>query len=269
MTQVNREIGNIIRELRGSAGMSQEDLAARMGVVRPVVTQIEAGARKVSAEEIVKLKAVFDVSAEVLLGVEKLPEVVLPAQTPVKPQKAVERISVPQKNLTKFKEVLLYILNKVGARPSVGETVIYKLLYFIDFNYYEKYEEQLVGATYLKNTYGPTPMEFRKIVDRMTADGEIEPVTSKYFKFRQKKYLPRRKADLSGLSGRELEVINDVLRRLGDMTAKEISAYSHEDVPWKTAADGKPINYEAVFYRTPAYSVRNECDELPTCSAAS
>ena len=46
-------------------------------------------------------------------------------------------------------------------------TVLYKLLYFIDFDYYEKFEDQLVGATYIKNHFGPTPVEFKKIVDSL------------------------------------------------------------------------------------------------------
>ncbi len=51
-----------------------------------------------------------------------------------------------KKTCGKFKEVLLYILGKVGSLPNVGETVIYKLLYFIDFDYFEMYEEQLIGS---------------------------------------------------------------------------------------------------------------------------
>ena len=69
------------------------------------------------------------------------------------------------KNLGKFKEVLLYVLNKVGSKPNIGETVLYKLLYFIDFDFYEKYEERLIGASYIKNHYGPTPAEFKEIID--------------------------------------------------------------------------------------------------------
>ena len=65
-------------------------------------------------------------------------------------------------------------LGKVGAKPNVGETVLYKLLYFIDFNYYEKYEEQLIGATYIKNHHGPTPIEFQAIVNEMIEKKEIE-----------------------------------------------------------------------------------------------
>ena len=171
------------------------------------------------------------------------------------------RISVPQKNLQKFKEVLLYILNKVGAKENIGETVIYKLLYFIDFDFYEKYEEQLIGATYIKNKYGPTPVEFVKIVERMMADKEIEKVKSEYFNFPQTKYLPCRKPDLAKLMANEIEVIDDVLNRLSEMNGSQISAYSHSDVPWMTTADGDAIEYESVFYRMLPYSVRAYAEE--------
>lgn len=67
------------------------------------------------------------------------------------PQKeTTERINVPQENLQKFKEVLLYILEKIGARSNVGEAAMCKLLYFIDFDYYEKFEEQLMSFVYFK-----------------------------------------------------------------------------------------------------------------------
>ena len=134
--------------------------------------------------------------------------------------------------------------------------MIYKLLYFIDFDFYEKYEEQLIGATYVKNHYGPTPIEFKKIVRKMIDDQEIITVKDSYFSYPQTKYLPKRKADLSGLRANESELIDSVLNKLSDMNATQISDYSHNDVPWLTTEDGKIIEYEAVFYRTPMYSVR-------------
>ncbi|MDP2363098.1 MAG: Panacea domain-containing protein, partial [Ignavibacteria bacterium] len=167
------------------------------------------------------------------------------------------RISVPQKNLKKFKEVLLYILNKVGAKPNIGETVLYKILFYIDFDYYERYEEQLIGATYIKNHFGPTPKEFVKIVEKMENDKELMRVKDKYFSHPQTKYLPLREPDLSVVSGREIELIDEVLNKLSDMNANQISEYSHNDVPWLTTDEGKVIPYESVFYRTPPYSVRN------------
>jgi transcriptional regulator with XRE-family HTH domain len=250
------KIGHRIKELREKAGISQDALAQKMKLPRPAISQIESGARKIATDELIKLSEIFHVTVDGLLNPGKEPEVRLPEEKAGKAAKPQMRISVPQKNLQKFKEVLLYILNKVGAKENIGETVIYKLLYFIDFDFYEKYEEQLVGATYIKSKYGPTPVEFVKIVEKMIKDEEIEKVKSEYFKLQQTKYLPRRKADLAKLTAAEIEVVDDVLNRLSEMNAGQISAYSHNDVPWMTTQDGEAIEYESVFYRTPPYSVR-------------
>jgi len=78
----------------------------------------------------------------------------------------------------------------------------------------------------------------------------------------QKKYLPRRKADLSVFSAREKELIDTEIERFKDFNASKIKEYSHKDVPWMGAVDLQPISYEAVFYRTPEFSVRQYDDEL-------
>ncbi|MEA3307418.1 MAG: Panacea domain-containing protein, partial [Elusimicrobiota bacterium] len=171
-------------------------------------------------------------------------------------------IRIKHKNLEKFKQVFLYMLGAVGAKPNIGETVLHKLLYFIDFDYYEKFEENLMGLTYIKNHHGPTATELGKIIKDMEKKGEIEAVTSKVYKYKQKKYLPLKEAKLDALSAREIEHINDVLARLGSKNAKEIENYSHGDIPWKTTLDGKEISYESVFYRDEVYSVRNYSDKL-------
>jgi len=249
-------IGKRVKDIREELGMSQRKLAEMLGVVRPTISQIESGNRKLCAEEILRLSQIFNISIDVLLDMKKTPEVVFKEAAKESEKKPSMRINVPQKNLEKFKEVFLYILNKVGSKPNIGETVIYKLLYFIDFNHYEKYEDQLIGATYIKNNYGPTPVEFTKIVKRMMDDEEIEKIESRYFDYPQTKYLPLRNPDLSALSANELKTIDDVLNRLSEMNATQISEYSHGDVPWLTTDDGAKIEYETVFYRTPSYSVR-------------
>ena len=248
-------VGNRIKDLREQAGISQEKLAKLLGVARPTVTGIERGQRRLTVDELVKLSEIFGVTADAILDKDKAPEVTIREDGAVKPTEPM-RISVPQKNLKKFQEVLLYILNKVGGKPNIGQTVIYKLLYFMDFNCYEKFEEQLIGATYIKNNYGPTPVEFKKVVDGMIKNREITEVKDKFFEYPRTKYLPLRPPDLSVLNANEKDMIDDVLCRLSDMNAKEISEYSHKDVPWITAKNSQKIEYEAVFYRTPPYSVR-------------
>jgi transcriptional regulator with XRE-family HTH domain len=255
-------IGKRIRKLRDLSGMPQLRLAELLGIQRTTLSQIENDERKVYAEELIKLSDIFGVSVDYLLDLEKGIEVnVIDEMKKDKASPSI-RINIPQKNLRKFKEVLIYILNKIGSKPNVGETLIYKLLYFIDFNFYEKYEEQLIGATYIKNKYGPTPVEFKKIIDKMIASKELEKVKSEYFKYPQTKYLPLRKADLSILKAHEKETIDIVLEMFSDMTAKEISEYSHNDVPWITTEKGKSIEYESVFYRTKPYSVRKYVEDI-------
>lgn len=258
MGEINIRLGKRIKKLRDQLGISQQRLADLLGVSRPTISQIENVERKLSADELIKLSDIFNISVEHLLGLKKEPQITVGKtgkREKVKPKPSI-RVNVPQKNIEKFKEVLLYMLNKVGSKPNIGETVIYKILYFIDFDFYEKYEEQLIGATYIKNHYGPTPQEFKKIVEKMIKDGEIIKIDSKYFEYPQTKYLPLRKPDLSGLKANEMEVIDDVLNKLSDMNAFQISEYSHNDVPWLTTEDQGIIEYEAVFYRTPPYSVR-------------
>lgn len=256
------KIGKTIKAFRERAGISQQRLAELLGVLRPTISQIENGERKTTADELLKLSKIFNVSIENLLDFAKEPQVILQEGEEEKKMKGEIRINVPQKNLRKFKEVLLYILNKVGSKPNIGETVIYKLLYFVDFDYYEKYEDQLIGATYIKNNYGPTPVEFKKIVDKMIDDKEIIKLPSRYFAFPQTKYLPLKKPDLKELKASEIELIDEVLCRLSDMNATQVSDYSHDDVPWLTTSDGEIIEYESVFYRTPHYSVRQYGDDV-------
>lgn len=266
MAAFEQQLIDRIRSLRERLGLTQQQVADKLGVARSTLAQIETGQRKVSAVELVTFARIFGITCEELLDAKKEPEVKIEyaTQSTSAKQRVSEpqmRINVPQKNLEKFRQVLLYILNRVGSKPNIGETVIYKLLYFIDFDYYEKYEEQLIGATYIKNHYGPTPVEFRKIVDGMIDEGKIIKVKSAYFRHPQTKYLPVERPDLSLLQALELEMIENVLNRLSDMNAAQISKYSHGDVPWLTTEDGKLIDYEKVFYRTLPYSVRSDNGE--------
>lgn len=251
------QLGKRIRQFRETRGMSQDALARLLDVSRPSLSLIENGDRKVCAEEVKKLADIFNISMDALFDDSKEPKLVI-QETRCEYRKTLSewRIDVPRKNLAKFKEVLLYVLGKVGAKPNVGETVLYKLLYFIDFDFYERYEEQLIGATYRRNRYGPTPLEFRKVADEMIEAGELQKLPNKYFSYPQTKYLPLRNPDLSWLNGREIGVIDCVLERLSNMTASQISEYSHGDVPWLSTDDGGVVRYETVFYRTPAYSAR-------------
>ncbi|MEK7091768.1 MAG: type II toxin-antitoxin system antitoxin SocA domain-containing protein [Patescibacteria group bacterium] len=250
-----------IKSLRLQRCFSQLEIAEKLGISRSSYIAFEQGKRELTLAEAAELGKIFEVSLEdIQAGKVFRPEVILEKSHKAKlPEaKSQERISVPQEKVEKFKQVLLYILSKVGGKPNVGQTVLYKLLYFIDFDYYEKFEEQLIGARYMKNTHGPTPVAFAKIISELEAEDKIETVKSKFYKYDQTKYLvnPAGKIDLSSLSGTEIAHINWEIDRLADLTATEISARSHQDTPWLVASDKEIMDYEYVFYRPQETSVR-------------
>ena len=254
-------LGKFIHEQRTRRNMTQEYLASKLGVSRPTYMHIERGERELTITEAKTLAAVFSMSLEDFLDAREPKQIVRLSKR--RAQKTPDlQIRVSQKDLEMFRQVLLYVLNKVGGKPNVGETVLHKLLYFIDFDYYEKYEENLMGATYIKIHHGPTSVELQSILKDMQENGDIEAVNSRYFKHEQKKYLPLKRPALDTLTARDIAHIDDVLARLSDKNAKEMENYSHGDIPWQSAQDGQPLSYESVFYRDEKYSVRNYDDEL-------
>ncbi len=255
-----------IKSLRKENNLSQEYMAKELKISRPTYMQIESGRRDLTIAEASKIASIFGLQLEDFLKSKKVSKstVVLEAEKTSRKFKPKEkiRILVPRANIKKFKEVLLYVLEKVGAKSNIGETALYKLFYFIDFDFYEKFEEQLIAAQYIKNHYGPTPIEFKGITKEMKQKGELEIVKSKYFQYDQKKYLPCREPDLNKLSAREIKHIDEVLARLSDKNAKELTEYSHNDTPWRVHKNGEIISYESVFYRDQDHSIRNYQDEL-------
>jgi len=254
-------LSKFIQQLRKKNNLTQEFLASKIGISRPTYIQIEQGERDLTITEAQKLARVFDIPFEDFLQGKEETKTIIRVEGKKKQtrkEKSEIRISVPQEKVDKFRQILLHILKKVGGKPNIGMTVLYKLLYFIDFDYYEKYEDQLMGLVYLKNYHGPTPLLFKNLIDDMVKKGDVEIVKSKFYQYPQTKYLvnPEIEPNLSILNGQEQKHIDWELERLSDLTANQLSDLSHKDVPWVSAENGKPLDYESVFYRTPETSVR-------------
>lgn len=234
-----------IQTKRKMSGISQAQVSKILGISRPTYIKLEKGASKPTEEQKSILASIFDVSKET---VDK-ESVIKNIKFEVKPKE------VPKENTEKFKQILLYIISKVGGRPNIGQTAIYKLLYFIDFDYYEKYQEYLTGAKYIKNTHGPTPVSFVKISRDLQKKGKLVEVKNKYFGFDQTRYMVTSEPEVSLLSAEQLKHIDDELVRLATKSARELSDLSHKDTPWKVAKDRQELNYRHVFYRPDETSV--------------
>lgn len=259
-----KQIGQRITELRKMKGLSQEDLAKSVKISRPSLAQIELGNRSVDILELQKLSLILEFSLDDFMSSDFSASQQIEGKDEKKVKEDEERISVPTLQISKFKNVLLYILERCAGKPNVGETVLYKLLYFSDFNYYELYEEHLTGAKYRKLPYGPVPQKLDTIIGQMIEKGQLQRVKTEYHGYPQTRYLPLEKADLTELRASEKEIIDRVIEQMSDWSAAAISNYSHKDMPWIASKEGEEINYELAFYRDAPFSVRNYGDEIET-----
>lgn len=65
------DFGYRLKELRSQAGLTQKQLAEQIGVTKSVVSFYELRERTPSPEILIKLAAVFHVSTDYLLGIER------------------------------------------------------------------------------------------------------------------------------------------------------------------------------------------------------
>jgi transcriptional regulator with XRE-family HTH domain len=85
-------IAERLKEARKLAGLSQGHVAKMLGLHRPSISEMEAGNRRVAADELAHLAEIYDVSVAWLLG--ETPDI-LDAQDP--------RLELAARELTKLK----------------------------------------------------------------------------------------------------------------------------------------------------------------------
>jgi len=163
-------------------------------------------------------------------------------------------------NKEKMKQVIHYIIDCCQHKPNFGKTVLYKLMYFSDFNHYELYETLITDEKYEKKPFGPVPCHFDLITDELIQENKIKYVEKPFINYIQKRHCSLKKPDTSLLSEKVLGVINSVIDKLSHMNAGEISEYSHGDKPWRVAKFEECLDPEFVFYRNDEYSVREYDD---------
>lgn len=89
---------NKLKELRTNAGMTQKQLGAQIGVTKSVISYYELQERLPSPEVLIKLAAVFHVSADYLLGIEKSP--------------VIDVSGLKDEDISILKQIVLYMRTK-------------------------------------------------------------------------------------------------------------------------------------------------------------
>ncbi|MGZ6005646.1 MAG: type II toxin-antitoxin system antitoxin SocA domain-containing protein [Candidatus Saccharimonadales bacterium] len=233
-------IGKNLISLREASKLSQEDVAHALNMTRPSYKQLETGLREPSNVELKAISELFGVRTESILASDsKIDEMIKDLYALLNDDGVADTV-----DKVKYKNLILYFAERIGALPNVGETVFYKMLYFAETLSLHKFKKSIVGEQFVKRQYGPVPKSFRTITNKMIADNELDKMMGRYYTYMQTKYLPR--SESSGLTTEERSIADDVIRLLGTKSATELSDLSHQDSPWIDAKDGDIIDLNLI-----------------------
>jgi transcriptional regulator with XRE-family HTH domain len=250
-------IGSRIAKLRKAKGMSQNDLAQAIKVSRPVIAQIEMGNRGIDILEIPQIIEALACQMTDLF-VDQKEELVLNEEfIEYKAKENLLRNPIPHFQLKKFKHTLLFLLKLTSGNPNFTERALHSLLYFCDFNYYEKFEDHLSGLQYSKTVSGPIAEKLDHYIQLFIEEQIIQRVKISADGKKLMKLIPLIAVDLRELNGAEMDTIHNAVIQFDYWTVDKLKSHALADKPLKVTSINEVISYELAFYRTPEYSVRD------------
>lgn len=222
----NNQIAEKVTKLREQSGLTQEEVANKLGISRQVWILVEKGDRDLSTEELETLSTIFGV--DVTDFFDEIP------------------------NTKKFRQMyfacLRYAANDHG---SVPKTKLAKLLYLADFTNFFKELEPMSGVKYRRLEYGPVPDVFFSMTDDLFEQGKIN--IEVLDRGAQMVSLRTTDNDTSELNKDELNKIKEICELWKDKPTQELVNFTHEQKPWKMCRDGEYIPYSLIIQEDPSH----------------
>lgn len=156
----------------------------------------------------------------------------------------------------KYENAVLYLCKKLGGEVH-GKKKLAKLLYFADFDFYEKHQASITGDTYKALPMGPVPAGMAEVVEGMVKRRLVEQRSEQQF---GEGYAPTEvykalaEPDLSIFSADELKMLDRVVRLYGGLNGKQLEDITHAEAPYTAAESFKEIPYEFTYYRGTDFS---------------
>lgn len=148
-------------------------------------------------------------------------------------------------NEEKTINVVLYIAEKLKRRDFHK---IFKILYFSDREFLNRYGVTITGDTYIAMDAGPVPTKTYDIFKIVRGDSYMQDTKNlgRYFAVSNWMFiLPLQKANLDNIAPAEKDIVDAMINRYGDMSYDEIKEKSH-DVAWRSTARDYPISFESM-----------------------
>jgi len=150
----------------------------------------------------------------------------------------------------KYKQVILYLCAKLGKEVR-GKKKLAKLLYFVDFDFFEKNQKYLTGDKYKALPMGPVPVSLEIITKEMVKEKtlDIKSVEERNGYIATEIYACLKDPKVSVFSTEEKEMLDRVIMKYGHLNGKQLEDLTHAEAPYIGTEPKQEIAYELAFYR--------------------
>ena len=159
-----------------------------------------------------------------------------------------------------MEDVILYFVQNAN-NEHLGRTKLMKLLYYADFDHYERAGEPITGATYKKMPHGPMPDQGHHTLDVLIRSGKLVERSIERGPHVQISY------DIIGdppirFTPAQLATLEAVVAEWRDAPSKTIEKASHDEPPWNGVRDREIIPYHLAYYRNRCGEMELDAEEL-------
>ncbi|OGI62065.1 hypothetical protein A2W12_01775 [Candidatus Nomurabacteria bacterium RBG_16_40_11] len=132
-----------------------------------------------------------------------------------------------------------------------GKKKLAKLLYFADFDLYEKIQKSITGDVYNALPMGPVPSALEEITKEMVKNKilGIKQVPEREGYNATEVYKCLTEPDLSVFDEEEKKMLDRIVVKYGHLNGKQLEELSHAEAPYIGTELRKEIPYELAFYR--------------------
>lgn len=150
----------------------------------------------------------------------------------------------------KYYQTILFLCKKLGKEVR-GKKKLAKLLYYIDFDMFEKNGRSITGDIYKSLPMGPFPSALQEITSEMETKNMLAVGKAD----KNDGYIPTEvyksliEADLSIFDEDEKKILNRVVEKYGGLNGKQLEDLTHAEAPYVGSKLKDEIPYELAYYR--------------------
>src|SRR3989339_1253634 len=217
----------ILTNLRKQRGLTQEQLAGKIGITRQSYLAIEKGKRELTISE-------ANIVADMLgVTIDQLADGIIPDDE-------------------KYRQMIFAFLRSgVEVDGKITKTKLAKLLYLADFGWFYENLKSMSNMPYRKILYGPVPDPYFRIIEELFENGDIQIEQKQGGAVLISETKAGIRNEIDRLSKKEQAFIAKIAKNWQGKNTQEIVKFTHDQLPYQVCFMGEVISYELITQEDP------------------